>query len=111
MELRDLTGLRLGSRRRELLRRLWRREGWGPIILPGTDARDLSGIYESAAALIKVGLVEKRKRSYGRASEIRLSPLGEELCGSFWNRLTSGAPMQWGQMRRSRHRQQEQRAA
>ena len=109
MELRDLRGVRLGKRRRDVLRRLWRREGWQSTIAADTAASERSMVYVAVRDLIKIGLVQTRRDPYLRAMQISLSPLGEELCTHFYHRLVSGATMQWRGMRKSRHH--EHRAA
>ena len=109
MQLRDLRGVRLGKRRRELLRRLWRREGWQSTIATDTPASARSQIYVAARELIAIGLVQTRKDPHRQAALIALTPLGEELCTHFYHRLVSGATMQWRGMRLSHSR--ENRAA
>ena len=103
MQLRDLRGVRLGKRRRELLRRLWRREGWQNVIASDTPASARGQTYTAAHDLIEIGLLQTRKAPHRRGMQISLSPLGEELCTHYWHRLVSGDAMQWRTMRRPRH--------
>ena len=112
MGLEKLKGLRLGTARRGLLIRLFRQDGWQRVISPGTPKNSYSATYEAAWALVAAGLVERREVKYCLArgwTEVRLTDLGEEICGCYWRRLKSGAPMEWRRMRLTR--QDEVRAA